>query len=103
MPVLENNSAVQHHRVYRDNFYNSVMLSENILQHSIRVCVFVRVCLCVCVCVGGGGHNEVHHRHSERFGGGRRSEERTVACHNDVPYDSRIIKRKHWGKESKGN
>jgi hypothetical protein len=28
IPVLENNSAVQHHHVYQDNFYNSVMLSE---------------------------------------------------------------------------
>jgi hypothetical protein len=44
MLVLENNSVVHHH-VYQDNFYKSLMLSENLLQHNISVCG----------CVGGGG------------------------------------------------
>jgi hypothetical protein len=45
MLVLENNSAVHHH-VYQDNFYKSLMLSENLLQH-VCACACVRVCVCV--------------------------------------------------------
>ena len=50
IPASENNSSVHHH-VYHDNFYNSVMLSENLLQHNVRECV----CVCVCVCVAQRG------------------------------------------------
>jgi hypothetical protein len=40
MAMLENNLGVHH--VYHNNFYNNVKLSENLLQHSIRVCGTMR-------------------------------------------------------------
>ncbi|PSN34409.1 hypothetical protein C0J52_20640, partial [Blattella germanica] len=41
MSVLENNLNVNHH-VYQDNFYNSVKLGENLLQHKTRICGTMR-------------------------------------------------------------
>jgi len=42
MWVLENDLGVRH-RVYQDNFYNSVNLVQNLLKHKLRVCGIVRL------------------------------------------------------------
>ena len=76
MLVLENNSAVHHH-VYQDNFYKSLMLSENLLQHNISVCV------CVCVCVAKRGPTQAFRRIRRRQKSERKDSQSpvTITCH----------------------
>jgi hypothetical protein len=87
MPVLENNSTVHHH-VHKDNLYNSMMLSENLKQHNISVCV----CVCGTTRSNTGIPKDLKEAKERKKG----QSSVTIKCH-----DSPTVERKRWGKNQK--